>query len=66
MRIPRKNSVWSFGNGPRHDIIEKTFFIYKGKKKVFMVEWKSKLTCISVKDLFKYFEYRGFFLQMGN
>lgn len=63
MRIPRKNSVWAFHGGPRHDIIENIFFIRKGKKKIFMIEWKSKLRCLTIKDLFENFEYRGFFLQ---
>ena len=66
MRIPRKNSVWAFRNGPRHDIIEKIFFINKGKKKIFMVEWNSGFRSTLVRELFKYFEYKGFFTQINS
>jgi hypothetical protein len=64
MRIPRKNSVWQFKNSPRYDIIENIFFINKGKKKMFIIEWKSKLRSLYIRDLFQHFEYRGFFFKM--
>ena len=72
MKIPRKNQVYSFGNGPRYDIIRKIGFIRpyqnisdfsKQKRKVFIIHWLSGMNSITINDLSTYWQYKGFFFK---
>ena len=61
---PKIGQVWAFRGGPRHDIIKSIHPYARGGRTIYYIAWESGLMTLTTRELWKDWEYRGFFIKI--